>query len=211
MILIAAEPERPFTHERLTLLVLHCLQTTLLHHILGSTSKMVKPIPDNVKDILGQLSGPQQVAIRGYIATLRSEIKDLEADLLAAKDSDPHAHYHGHEKCTADHGHAEAEHEEHEHEHKHSEHKEHDHGHEHAAEKHDDHAHEHHDHHEHEHHDHGHKHGHDDDGHDKPKAKKDDVPAWKKAAMESGDASAAPFGGSWNAESNVSASDKMQE
>ena len=59
---------------------------------------MVKPIPDNVKEILGQLSGPQQVAIRGYIATLRSEIKDLEADLLAKNDPDPHAHYHGHEK-----------------------------------------------------------------------------------------------------------------
>jgi len=58
----------------------------------------MKPIPDNVKEILGQLPGPQQVALRTYIAALRSEIKDLEADLLAKNDADPHAHYHGHEK-----------------------------------------------------------------------------------------------------------------
>ena len=58
----------------------------------------MKPIPDNVKDILGQLPGPQQVALRTYIASLRSEMQELEADLLAKTDSDPHAHYHGHEK-----------------------------------------------------------------------------------------------------------------
>eukprot|EP00977_Amphora_coffeiformis_P029863 scaffold43132_cov130-Amphora_coffeaeformis.AAC.1 len=58
----------------------------------------MKPIPDNVKEILGQLPGPQQVALRTYIAALRSEIKDLEAELLAKNDVDPHAHYHGHEK-----------------------------------------------------------------------------------------------------------------
>ena len=58
----------------------------------------MKPIPDNIKEILGQLAGPQQVALRTYIASLRSEIKDLEAEVLAKTDPDPHAHYHGHEK-----------------------------------------------------------------------------------------------------------------
>jgi hypothetical protein len=40
----------------------------------------------------------------------------------------------------------------------------------------------------------------------------DDTPAWKKAALEA-DPNAAPFGGSWNAESNLSASngEKMEE
>jgi hypothetical protein len=55
----------------------------------------MKPIPDNVKEILGQLSSPQQVALRGYIASLRSEVKDLEHDLKAKNDPDPNAHYHG--------------------------------------------------------------------------------------------------------------------
>jgi hypothetical protein len=33
-----------------------------------------------------------------------------------------------------------------------------------------------------------------------------DVPAWKKVALESGaDPMAAPFGGDWNTESNISA------
>jgi hypothetical protein len=58
----------------------------------------MKPIPDNVKEILSQLTSPQQVALRGYIATLRSEIKDLESDMKSKDDPDPHAHYHGHEK-----------------------------------------------------------------------------------------------------------------
>lgn len=61
---------------------------------------MVNPIPDQVKEVLGQLTGPQQVALRSYIASLRSEIKDLEAELLAKNDPDPHAHYHGHEKVS---------------------------------------------------------------------------------------------------------------
>lgn len=60
----------------------------------------MKPIPDNVKEILGQLPSAQQVALRTYIASLRSEIKDFEAELLAKNDSDPHAHYHGHEKVN---------------------------------------------------------------------------------------------------------------
>ena len=34
------------------------------------------------------------------------------------------------------------------------------------------------------------------------KKKEEEIPAWKKRALESGgDASAAPFGGSWNTES----------
>lgn len=59
---------------------------------------MVKPIPNEVKELLVSLTGPQQVLLRSYIASLRSEIKDLESDLLATRDEDPHAHYHGHEK-----------------------------------------------------------------------------------------------------------------
>ena len=66
---------------------------------------MSKPIPDDVKETLGQLSGPQQVVLRKYIATLRAEIKQLNEEILGLKDEDDHAHYHGHEKCTADHGH----------------------------------------------------------------------------------------------------------
>jgi hypothetical protein len=55
----------------------------------------MKPIPDNVADILNQLSGPHQVALRSYIATLRAEIRQFEEDLHAQEDADPHAHYHG--------------------------------------------------------------------------------------------------------------------
>ena len=53
-------------------------------------------------------------------------------------------------------------------------------------------------------HDHGHKH--------QAESKDDDIPAWKKKAMEMGDdPMAAPFGGNWNVESSLSAKDKMQE
>jgi hypothetical protein len=184
-------------------------------------SIMVKPIPDNIKEVLSQLTGPQQVAIRGYIATLRSEIKALEEEVLTAADADPHAHYHGHEKCTVDHGHADhdddeqhkhKEHHEHKHEHnEHCDHKEHhEHKHEHNEhcdhKEHHEHKHEHNEHcdhksHEHKHHDHEDEH------------QADDVPAWKKKALEA-DPSSAPFGGSWNTESNTSASkesNKMEE
>jgi hypothetical protein len=92
---------------------------------------MVKPIPENIKTLLSELSPTQQVAIRGYIASLRSEIKDLEAELLAKTDPDPHAHYHGDKKCTIDHDHKGHDHEHHKHGHK----------------DHDHHGHEHHDHH----------------------------------------------------------------
>ena len=81
------------------------------------------------------------------------------------------------------------EHEHKHHEHKHHEHKEHDHSPDH----------------EHKHHEHKHEHEH---------AKKEDIPAWKKRAMESGDNDpmAAPFGGTWNTESSLSATDtKMEE
>jgi hypothetical protein len=199
---------------------------------------MVNPIPDAIKEILGALTPAQQVTMRSYIASLRSEIKDLEADLLAKNDEDPHAHYHGHDKCTEDHAHSDKVHdshhtdEGHEHErepkkHKEDDHHHHDHkphatkahgeehhghDHKHTAECTHDHAHQkeeeakhdgHHGHHEH----HGH-HGHGHDHHEK----KDDVPEWKKKALEKGnDPNAAPFGGSWNAESNISASDNMEE
>jgi hypothetical protein len=190
---------------------------------------MVKPIPDNVKELLAQLTGPQQVALRGYIATLRSEMKHLEEELLAKTDEDPHAHYHGHEKCTDDHGHDHTEHKkggEDAHTHSKEEgHKTHGHGHDHH--KKEEHSHDHHDHHhkkeEHSHdhghkkeechdHDHGHKHEHPHHHHEK----EEQVPAWKKKAMAA-DPNAAPFGGSWNAESNISATkaaeqaEKMEE
>ena len=58
----------------------------------------MKPIPDNIKAILSELPSAQQVALRTYIASLRSDLKDLEAQVLAQSDPDPHAHYHGHEK-----------------------------------------------------------------------------------------------------------------
>lgn len=65
---------------------------------------MSKPIPDDVKQTLSQLSGPQQVVLRKYIATLRAEIKEKDEAILTKNDEDPHAHYHGHDRCTADHG-----------------------------------------------------------------------------------------------------------
>lgn len=209
-------------------------QTSTAHKILI----MVKPIPDNVKEILGQLTGPQQVALRTYIASLRNEIKELEQDALTKNDPDPHAHYHGHERCTHDHGHDAAEHKgdshEHKHEHKHAKVETHDHDHKHDHEhgdhcEHESHAHKHHDHKTHDHghdhkkehskghhhhdhshedkkehkaHDHGHDHAHEEDV--KMENADEDIPAWKKEAM-SADPSAAPFGGSWNTESNVSA------
>mmetsp|Transcript_18585 Transcript_18585/g.28704 ORF Transcript_18585/g.28704 Transcript_18585/m.28704 type:complete len:134 (-) Transcript_18585:199-600(-) len=61
--------------------------------------------------------------------------------------------------------------------------------------------------HDHEHkHEHGHKHGH-------AHKEEEDVPAWKKKALEEGatDPMAAPFGGSWNVESSLSASDKKDK
>ena len=67
---------------------------------------MPTPIPENVKATLDELTAPQKVVIRAYIATLREEIKGLEEVIAAKGDPDPHAHYHGHDKCTADHGHA---------------------------------------------------------------------------------------------------------
>ena len=64
----------------------------------------------------------------------------------------------------------------------------HEHKHEHKNEhKHDEHK---------EHHDHSHDH--------KKKEEEDNVPAWKKRAMEA-DPTAAPFGGSWGAETSMDA------
>lgn len=62
-------------------------------------------------------------------------------------------------------------------------------------------------------HEHGHKHGHDHGHkHHEGKTTADDMPAWKKKALESGaDPMAAPFGGDWKGESSLSASDKMEE
>jgi hypothetical protein len=129
---------------------------------------------------------------------------------------------HGHAKeehdCGHDHDHGHDHHEKKKEEHEHDDHG-HAHGHEHAEKKEEVHEHDHHGHGHAEHeeekvgktknsHDHAHGHEHAD--------KKDDTPAWKKKAMESGasDPMAAPFGGDWNVESNISASgksDKMEE
>ncbi|EED93782.1 predicted protein [Thalassiosira pseudonana CCMP1335] len=163
------------------------------------------PLPDNVKEVLSRLPAKDQVVIRSYIAGLRDQLKPrkqeyssiyiltlqlsshLDFQEFKAKaehpDDDDHAHYHGHERCTSDHGH----------------------NHHHATPKEleescdscdSGHSHEH----EHEHkHEHAHQHHHD-------HKKDEEVPAWKKRAMEDGnDPSAAPFGGSWNTESSMDA------
>ena len=59
---------------------------------------MVKPIPDNVKNCLNELTASQQVVLRTYIGSLRSDISELEIQIRTINDPDPHAHYHGHEK-----------------------------------------------------------------------------------------------------------------
>lgn len=170
--------------------------------------------------MLSELTPPQQVTLRGYIASLRTEIKDLETELLTKSDPDPLAHYHGHEKCTNDHGHKG-----HEHDHGHGDGKactlDHDHaghdshGKEHKHEGHHEHSHDHH-----AHQNKGHKHDHH-GNHDKEQhhshehhATEEDMPAWKKKAIESGasDPTVAPFGGNWNSETEISAKDdKMEE
>jgi hypothetical protein len=58
---------------------------------------MVNAIPATVKVCLSQLSAAQQVTLRGYIGTLRAEMKELEDTIKGGDDPDPHAHYHGHE------------------------------------------------------------------------------------------------------------------
>ena len=63
---------------------------------------MVNPIPDKVKNCFGELTPAQQVILRGYIGTLRAELKEKEREVLAMKDDDPNAHYHGDKKCTVD-------------------------------------------------------------------------------------------------------------
>lgn len=130
---------------------------------------MVAPIPDNVTELLGQLSTSQQVTLRTYIASLRAEVKELEDQIRTLKDPDPHAHYHGHEKCTADHDHKGHDHKEHdhkEHDHKAHDHKAHDHkAHDHKEHDHKEHHHDEHCHHEHKEHAHNdhkeHAHAHD--------------------------------------------------
>jgi len=191
------------------------------------------PLPSNVKEVISGLPVKDQVVLRSYIAGLRDTLKEykekVERREINGEDDDPHAHYHGHDKCTEDHGHDSHDHHDDgdAHHHGHEKctedhgHKNHDHhgdamkdG---EAEAHHDHAkdsgHSHeHDHKKHEHKkNHEEKHGHDHShNHDEKMAEADaaaaDVPAWKKRAMESGeDATAAPFGGSWGAESSVDA------
>ena len=145
-------------------------------------------------------------------------MKDLEQEVLTLKEGDAHAHFHGHEKCTHDHSHDEEAHDDDQ-----KMEDSHEHSHEHKREDHE-HAHDHgtctakHDHHEHEHaHGHEHSHGHGgsctaDHSHDEHAHhhKDDDIPAWKKKAMDS-DPMAAPFGGSWNTEASVDATAPQEE
>lgn len=49
---------------------------------------MVNPIPGKVKECLGSLSSEQQVTLRGYIGTLRAEIKELEEKIRTIEDPD---------------------------------------------------------------------------------------------------------------------------
>ncbi|KAL3795754.1 hypothetical protein HJC23_008241 [Cyclotella cryptica] len=151
-------------------------------------------LPENVREVLSRLSVADQVVIRSYIAGLRDQLKEYKA-LAGHPEGDAHAHYHGHELCTADHGHH----------HGHAEAKDEGACEEHSCDGGHDHAH-HHDHKKesdsHEHHEHAHAHHHD----HKKEDEDNDMPAWKKQALESGaDAMAAPFGGSWNTESSLDA------
>lgn len=179
---------------------------------------MVKPIPDNVKEVMNGLSSQQQVVLRAYIASLREEIKTYECAGLAAQDENSHAHYHGHQKCDFDHSHGNTSHQEADHHETCSEDHSHDHGHldgshlQYQNGDKEEHGHVHgHDHkdpehasHKDEHHGHLHEHS----------EKTEEVPAWKKRALEAGlsDPTAAPFGGSWTTEASLSATDdKIEE
>jgi hypothetical protein len=50
---------------------------------------MVNPIPDKVKECLSSLPAGQQVTLRGYIGTLRAELKELEEKIRTFEDPDP--------------------------------------------------------------------------------------------------------------------------
>ena len=50
---------------------------------------MVNPIPDKVKECLSSLPSADQVTLRGYIGTLRAEIKELEEKVRTLEDPDP--------------------------------------------------------------------------------------------------------------------------
>eukprot|EP00986_Skeletonema_menzelii_P017171 scaffold17998_cov115-Skeletonema_menzelii.AAC.2 len=67
---------------------------------------MAPKTPAAVSDAIKKLSASEQVAVQTYIAQLKSNIEDLETEVLQLKDGDEHAHYHGHEKCTSDHSHS---------------------------------------------------------------------------------------------------------
>ncbi|GMI25907.1 hypothetical protein TrCOL_g12470 [Triparma columacea] len=192
------------------------------------------PVPPAVKEALSALPMDKSVSVRSYIAGLRDTIKDLEAQLNPPAHSHMHGHEvchenhdHGsHDHGSHDHGHDHKEgacdHPSHDHGHDHKEgscdHPSHDHGgHDHKDEGHDHgHGHEHkdegHDHghgHKDEGHDHGHGHkeeGHD-HGHGHGHKEEEEVPAWKKRALDA-DPNAAPFGGSWGDEMQVDATAK---
>ena len=145
-----------------------------------------------------------QVIIQTHLARLKQTIVDLEQKIVnleanqnGASEEEGHAHYHGDVKCTHDHGHDEQSHEEPNK--KEETHKEgHDHGHKHDHhEDHHSHGHDHENGNQREDHHHEHQHQHCDQ-------KEDDIPEWKKKALNA-DPNAAPFGGSWNAESSVDA------
>mmetsp|Transcript_46393 Transcript_46393/g.52389 ORF Transcript_46393/g.52389 Transcript_46393/m.52389 type:complete len:170 (+) Transcript_46393:163-672(+) len=148
---------------------------------------MLDPIPLKVRDCLTELSSAQQVILRGYIGTLRADLKEKEGEILGLRDGDSNAHFHGDKMCTENHGHDSTEHGHdhggdstehkhgHGHGHGHGDHKKsegcdgHEHGHDdHKKSEGSDHGHDHNKHeHKHEHkpaegHDHGHEHKHTD-------------------------------------------------
>mmetsp|Transcript_9027 Transcript_9027/g.9666 ORF Transcript_9027/g.9666 Transcript_9027/m.9666 type:complete len:98 (-) Transcript_9027:883-1176(-) len=61
---------------------------------------MLDPIPLKVRDCLTELSSAQQVILRGYIGTLRADLKEKEGEILSLRDGDPNAHFHGDKMCT---------------------------------------------------------------------------------------------------------------
>jgi hypothetical protein len=63
----------------------------------------MKPIPGNIKEVLGQLTGPQQVAVRGYIVTPERS-KTWRPRCWWKMRNRIHA-LPRHELCTNDHGH----------------------------------------------------------------------------------------------------------
>jgi hypothetical protein len=197
-----------------TLKELSSAQALVLRTYIGTLRADMKELEEQVKTV----ADPDPDAHAHYHGHEKCTADHGDAETVEHK-SDGHAHDHKHgETCTADHDHSGHDHKEHEHkEHKHEhghDHKEHDHKeHEHHEKKSHDHEHKH-EHQEKKSHDHEHDHEKKSHDHDHKHDHHDDMPAWKKKALEAGaaDPTAAPFGGNWNTESMVDAQkDKMKE